>query len=78
MGTHQLDCRHLKCPMPIVQIALRLRDLAIGDRVVVQASDPAFLADMQAWARMSGQQLDDVVDGTVKQLTVTKTKEMPR
>ena len=62
MAEHHLDCRNLKCPMPIVQVALRLRQLTIGDDLIVQATDPAFLVDMQAWARMTGQQLGHVVE----------------
>lgn len=78
MEKHEIDCRNLRCPMPIVQVALRMRQMAIGDQLQVQASDPAFLADMQAWARMTGQRLDEIVDGPTKQLTVTKVAEMAR
>lgn len=78
MPKHEIDCRNLKCPMPIVQVALRLRQMAIGDQLEVRASDPAFLADMHAWARMTGQRLGDIVDGTTKQLTVTKVAEIAR
>lgn len=72
MEIHRLDCRELRCPMPIVKVALRVRDLQQGEALVVQATDPAFLVDMQAWARLTGNELRDIDDGPTKQLTIIK------
>ncbi|QDV05447.1 Sulfurtransferase TusA [Planctomycetes bacterium Poly30] len=52
-----LDCRGLQCPMPIVQLSLRVRDLAPGDLLTVEATDPAFRADISAWSEMTGHRL---------------------
>ncbi|MGE3173177.1 MAG: sulfurtransferase TusA family protein [Planctomycetota bacterium] len=68
----RLDCRQLKCPMPIVQLAMALRDLEVGEEILVEATDPAFLADVRAWSRMTGHPLDDELDGEVKQVRVRK------
>jgi TusA-related sulfurtransferase len=72
MPDQRLDCRQLKCPMPIVRLALSLRALAVGDRLLVEATDPAFLADVTAWSRMTGHELEQTCDGEVKQALVRK------
>ncbi len=74
MAEHQLDCRDLKCPMPIVQLAMKIRGVAVGDVVFVEATDPAFLADVRAWSRMTGQAIDELGDGEVKRVRVNKVK----
>ena len=53
----ELDCRHLQCPMPIVQISLAVNKLSAGDELVVEATDPAFEADLRAWCEMTGHKL---------------------
>lgn len=50
MATH-LDCKGLKCPMPIVRLSVVARDLNVGDELTVEADDLAFRADLHAWAR---------------------------
>lgn len=69
---HHLDCRDLKCPMPIVKLAMALRGMAVGEEVLVEATDPAFLADVRAWSRMTGNPIAREADGAVKQVVVTK------
>lgn len=74
MGEQRLDCRNLRCPMPIVQLALAVRGMQVGETVRVEATDPAFLADARAWSRMSGHALDAVEDGETKTIVVRKVK----
>ncbi len=69
-----LDCRDLKCPMPIVRLAMAIRSAAVGDEVVVEATDPAFLADVRAWSRMTGHAIEREVDGAVKQAVIRKVQ----
>lgn len=51
---HTLDCRELQCPMPIVKLSLAVKGLTSGEELTVQATDPAFQADLDAWAEMTG------------------------
>ena len=51
---HLLDCKGLKCPMPIVRLGMLARDLAAGAQIDIEADDPAFRADLSAWARRCG------------------------
>ena len=59
----ELDCRGMLCPLPVIELAQRIGDLAIGDTIVVLADDPAAETDIPAWCRMRGQELVEAGDG---------------
>lgn len=62
----ELDCRDLRCPMPVIELARHLADVAVGDLVAVVAHDPAARVDVPAWCRMRGQEFtrqDEAADG---------------
>jgi len=67
-----LDCTDLRCPMPIVRISQMVKGMAPGDRLSIQASDPAFRADLEAWLRRLGHQLVDFKDGPVQRAVIEK------
>lgn len=52
-----LDCRGLRCPRPIIEIARRMPDVPLGGLVELLADDPATTPDLAAWCRMRGQEL---------------------
>ena len=49
-----LDCRGRRCPLPIVELARHIGDVAVGDTVELAADDPAARLDVPAWCRMRG------------------------
>jgi tRNA 2-thiouridine synthesizing protein A len=49
-----VDARGQRCPLPVIALARRARDLPPGTVVVVLATDPAARHDVPAWARMRG------------------------
>ncbi len=49
-----LDCRGMRCPLPIIELAKRIADLPPGARVRLLADDPAARADVPAWCRLTG------------------------
>ncbi len=53
----ELDCRDLPCPMPVIELARHIGDVAVGELVAVVAHDPAAAADVRAWCRMKAQEL---------------------
>lgn len=57
MNVVDLDCKGLNCPMPIVKISRAMKTMGVGDQLRVQASDPAFKADVEAWVRKLGHAL---------------------
>jgi tRNA 2-thiouridine synthesizing protein A len=52
-----LDCRGMKCPLPIIEVARRIRDVPVGSLLELLADDPAAGPDLAAWCRMRGQTL---------------------
>jgi tRNA 2-thiouridine synthesizing protein A len=52
----RLDCRGLRCPLPVIRLATNLGDVPVGGLVAVEADDPASRADVPAWCRMRGQE----------------------
>ena len=52
-----LECRGMKCPRPIIEMARRIGDVRIGALVELLADDPAAGPDLAAWCRMRGQTL---------------------
>ena len=60
----QLDARGLKCPMPIVRTAQKMKELASGQLLEVVATDPGAVADFAAWSRTTGNELlESTTDG---------------
>ena len=73
MASHTLDCKGLNCPMPIVNISKLMRTLEPGDIVVVEASDPAFKADLQAWTKRFGHEIREFEEGDTMRATIVKS-----
>ena len=51
-----LDCLGRRCPLPVIELAKRIREVGIGDVVRVLADDPAAANDIPAWCRMKDQE----------------------
>jgi tRNA 2-thiouridine synthesizing protein A len=47
-----IDALGRKCPIPIIMLAARIRDVPIGETIAVLADDPAAQTDVPAWAAM--------------------------
>jgi TusA-related sulfurtransferase len=51
-----LDCRGKLCPLPVIELARRIGEVAVGEVIAVLADDPAARVDVPAWCRMRGQE----------------------
>jgi tRNA 2-thiouridine synthesizing protein A len=60
--TLRLDCTGQPCPLPVLELARRIGDVAIGEEVVVIADDPAAATDIPAWCRMRGHEFVSATD----------------
>lgn len=49
-----VDSRGRRCPLPILDLARAIKDIAVGAEIVVEAEDPAARPDVQAWCRIRG------------------------
>ena len=50
----ELDCRGVRCPLPIIHLAQRIGEVPVGGVVTVVSDDPAARPDIAAWCRMRG------------------------
>lgn len=57
MADHVLDASGLNCPLPILKTRKALRDIQAGETLEVLATDPGSVADFQAFARTTGNEL---------------------
>jgi len=51
-----IDALGRKCPIPIIMLAERIREVPIGATVAVLADDPAAQTDIPAWCMMKSQE----------------------
>jgi rhodanese-related sulfurtransferase/TusA-related sulfurtransferase len=76
-----LDAKGLACPMPIVKTKKAINDLQPGQVIEVQATDKGSTADIQAWAKSTGQQYlgtteeGDVLKHYLRRSNPEETKE---
>jgi peroxiredoxin family protein/TusA-related sulfurtransferase len=70
--SHSIDCRGVKCPMPIVMLSKAMRALDPGQRVCVESDDPAFRPDLEAWVKKLGYALIEFDDGPIQRAVVEK------
>jgi tRNA 2-thiouridine synthesizing protein A len=72
MADKYLDCRRLQCPAPIVRISKAVDEMMPGQTLLVEADDPAFSLDVQAWAQITGHELLEWSDGPGQQAVIRK------
>jgi tRNA 2-thiouridine synthesizing protein A len=71
-----LDCYGLLCPMPIIQTALKIKEMRIGEILEVVSTDKGIKEDMPAWCRQTGQEfLGMEEEGDVFKAYVKKIKD---
>jgi tRNA 2-thiouridine synthesizing protein A len=52
----ELDCRGMRCPRPVIELAKALPSVAVGAVIAVVSTDAAARVDLPAWCRMRGQE----------------------
>lgn len=57
-----IDALGRKCPIPIILLAERIREVPIGHIVAVLADDPAARTDLPAWCYMKSQEFVTMLD----------------
>jgi len=58
-----LDLKGLACPMPVVKISKGIKEVEIGQVVKAVTTDPGSLTDFPAWARTTGHEIVETVQG---------------
>ena len=57
MSRVTVDARRLLCPMPVIRVQDRVKELAPGAEVEAVCTDPGALNDIPAWCRINGHRL---------------------
>ncbi len=57
MATHTLDTLGLKCPQPILKVAVKAKELQPGDILEVLADCDSFPKDIVGWCQKTGRTL---------------------
>jgi tRNA 2-thiouridine synthesizing protein A len=52
-----IDALGRKCPVPIIMLAERIRDVRVGEVIAVRADDPAAYTDIPAWCGLKSHEL---------------------
>ena len=52
-----LDCKGLMCPMPIVKLAKKMKELPAGKVLEMISDDVGSKEDVPAWCKRTGNQL---------------------
>lgn len=52
-----VDQRGQRCPMPVIELARRIEEVAPGGIVCLVSDDPAAAGDVAAWCAMRGHEL---------------------
>ncbi|HBP37644.1 MAG TPA: pyridine nucleotide-disulfide oxidoreductase [Clostridiales bacterium] len=58
--TMRLDATGLQCPGPILKLAEGIKQIAPGDRLVLDATDPGFVNDAGVWCERTGHVLENL------------------
>lgn len=71
--TKTLDVKGLACPLPVVKLATAIKTVEIDQVVEVLATDPGSVADINAWAAQTKNQvLKHEKDGKVLKFYVMR------
>jgi len=58
-----LDLKGLPCPMPVVKMSQEIGSVGVGQIIEVHTTDPGSLSDFPAWAKTSGNEVLESVQG---------------
>ncbi len=70
--TATLDCRGLKCPLPVLKMEKRLSQLPAGAALTVLATDPMAKVDIPLYCRQNGHACETSQQGEVFTFAITR------
>lgn len=72
MPDEVIDCRGLKCPLPVLKTEKRLSQLKAGARVTVLATDPIAKIDIPLFCTQNGHACETSAEGDVLRFAIVK------
>ena len=70
MSHYQLNVRGLLCPLPVIKVQGKVKELMPGDTLEIICTDPGALQDVPAWCRIHGH---EVITTQQQQLDIVLT-----
>jgi tRNA 2-thiouridine synthesizing protein A len=70
--TEIIDCRGLKCPLPVLKMEKRLSQLAAGASLIVLATDPMAKIDIPLYCRQNGHECTVSTEVEVLRFAIVK------
>ena len=67
-----IDCRGLKCPLPVLKTEKRIAQVKAGMRLVVLATDPISKIDIPLFCTQNGHACEMTVEGEVMRFAIVK------
>lgn len=58
-----LNVRYLLCPLPVIRVQDRIRDMRPGEILEVVCTDPGTVHDIPAWCRINGHRVLECKNG---------------
>jgi len=68
----ELDCRGLRCPLPVLKTEKRLLQMKPGESVVVLATDPIAKIDIPLFCTQNGHACEMSVEADVMRFEIVK------
>ena len=72
MADDIVDCRGLKCPLPVLKTEKRLAQTKPGTRLTVLATDPIAKIDIPLFCTQNGHECAMSVEGDVMRFAIVK------
>ena len=67
-----IDCRGLRCPLPVLKMEKRLAQLRAGAKVTVLATDPVAKIDIPLFCTQNGHSCEMSVEGEVMRFEIVR------
>jgi len=55
--SQNLDCKGMRCPLPVVELRKAIKNLSTGDILKIEATDQGSKRDFESWCRKTGNSL---------------------
>lgn len=69
-----LDLKGLPCPMPVVKMSQEIGSVSVGQIIEVLTTDPGSISDFPAWAKSTGHEVLETVQGDPIKIYVKRLK----
>jgi len=72
----KIDCFGLICPLPIIEVAKRIKEMKVGEVLELISTDKGIKEDVPAWCRQTRQEyLGLEEEGEIMKVYVRKLKD---